>query len=331
MLFLQILLVLFGITLLWIGGELLLQGSIALSLRLKMSRAMVGLTVVALGTSLPELCVSLVSLFQESAPLSIGNILGSNILNIAFIAPLAAFIRPLRTKPSILHFDVPIMLGVTVLTLFLLIWPFKNDVAFGGINLSNIDGGILLMVLLLYFGALILRYQYQKRTDALKGRNDLGPDTQHLNGWRILLSVAAGIGGLQAGAYLLVEGASAIAIQVGISQRVIGLTMVALGTSLPELFASLVALSKKEDDIVLGNIMGSNIINLLFIIGILGIAQGIIIPAASAFGLDIIALLIFSLLTSGILCAARALHRPTSLLLIMLYVSYSIMLFNVGG
>ncbi len=320
-------LVVAGVGLLWIGGELLLRGAVAFSLRHNMSRAMVGLTVVAIGTSLPELCVSLISLFSEGAALSVANLLGSNIINTALILPITALIRPLAATPTILTFDLPMMLVATAITLLLFMeWPIGSWATFGAIHLSAVDGSMLLALLLLYFVLLIIRHRRQsaKNHHTIHMRPLSGTP---LPSWMLLLFLALGIVGLQSGAYLLVRGASTIAAQVGISRRVIGLTVVALGTSLPELFASLVALAKRENEIILGNIVGSNIINALLIFGMLGVVQGVGIAASDAFGVDIIALVAISLVLSATLYLRAAIRPPLALFLLLCYGAYSALLF----
>ena len=322
-----------GVGLLWIGGELLLRGAVAFALRHNMSRAMVGLTVVAIGTSLPELCVSLVSLFSAGATLSVANLLGSNIINTALILPLTALIRPLLAPPVILTFNLPMMLAATGLGLLLFMeWPVGSWATFGAIHLSAVDGSILLALLLLYFGLLIIRHRQQSAASHhLTYMRPLSTEPDPIPLWLLLLFLVLGIAGLQAGAYLLVRGASAIATQVGLSRRVIGLTVVALGTSLPELFASLVALAKREDEIILGNIVGSNIINILFIFGMLGVVQGVSLAANNAFGIDIIALIAISLVLSATLYLRAAIRRPLALFLLLCYGGYSVLLFYLRG
>ena len=336
-----------GVVLLWGGGNFLLRGAVALSLRFNMSRATIGLTVVAIATSLPELFVCVVSLFNESASLSIGNLLGSNILNIALIVPVAALIHPLVVEKRILYFDFPVMLGATALTLVLLLsWPFVNFDPFSltALRLTVVEGVVLLMVLALYLAALIRRHIRQqrginasalisKRTDpeALSQSHAASRDDHTLKGRMIVLFLALGVGGLQLGAHLLVMGAGAGAEAIGVSQRVIGLTVVALGTSLPELFASIVAISKREYEIVLGNIAGSNIMNFLFILGVLAVAGGISVPSGAGFGIDIVALVIICGVLSAVLYATRAVRRVGSVILLVCYAAYWALVFQIRG
>lgn len=262
-------LVLAGLALLYFGAEWLVRGSASLALRLGMTPLVVGLTVVAFGTSAPELLVSVRAALSGQTGLAIGNVVGSNIFNIAVVLGIAALIQPLRIQFQLIRFDVPIMLGACVLAGVLLI-----D---GGI--SRLDG-IIFVTLLVAYAAASLVVARRTGNPAIEAEFEEAVGTK---GKSAALDLAILIGGmvvLVIGARLLVDGASELARGWGISEAVIGLTIVAAGTSTPELAATVVASMRGEADIAVGNVVGSTIYNILCILGIASIirpldAQGV--------------------------------------------------------
>ncbi len=261
--------VLAGLALLYFGAEWLVRGSASLALRLGMSPLVVGLTVVAFGTSAPELLVSVKAALDGQTGMAVGNVVGSNIFNIAVVLGIAAMIRPLKIQFQLIRFDVPIMLGVCVLAGVLLI-----D---GGI--SRLDGAIFVILLVAYAAASLI---VAKRTGnpAVEAEFEEAVGTK---GKSVTMDVVALVGGLVVlviGARLLVDGAAELARGWGVSEAVIGLTIVAAGTSTPELAATIVASLRGEADIAVGNVVGSTIYNILCILGIASIihpldAQGV--------------------------------------------------------
>jgi cation:H+ antiporter len=298
-----------GLVLLYFGAEGLVRGSASLALRLGLSPLVVGLTVVAFGTSTPELMVSLKAALAGQADISVGNVVGSNICNIGLILGLCALVTPIATTSQIVRIDIPIMLAITAITIFLL-----NDGTLG------LPEGIFLTVLLvayIVFSIGLARRQPAEDLDAEFGEevkiSKLGLTVD-------LLMVAGGLVLLLFGARFLVDGAVIIARTFGWTEALIGLTVVAIGTSLPELATSLVAAIKKEADIAVGNIVGSNIFNLLGILGITAIVHPL---AASGIGrIDYAVMAAFSLLLWPMAYYQKRITRPEGAILLAGYVAY---------
>ncbi len=249
-LLIQLLFVALGLALLVGGGEALVKGAVALAHRLRIPPTLVGLTVVAMGTSLPELVVSLRAALIGASDLSVGNVVGSNIYNILLILSVAALIRPLRVKLSDARHDGPWMVFASLLFVGL---GFNGD-------LSRLDGLIFITFMVGFLVNSIRRARAGgPQADAPEGTLGVA---------RGLMAVALGIGLLVGGAEALIEGATGLARSAGISERVIGLTVLAVGTSLPELFASVVATYRGQDEIAIANVVGSNLFNILFILGV---------------------------------------------------------------
>jgi len=255
---LQIFLFLIGLVLLYFGAEGLVRGSANLARALRIRPVIVGLTVVAFGTSAPELVVSLLAAARRSEALAVGNVVGSNIANIGLILGLAAILRPLRVERGLIKREVPMMLAASFL--------FYGFAWSGAIN--RIFGGILfagLLVFLLYSASTAKESGVESQESRVR-TEDSGLKTQ-------LLLLLGGLGGLLGGAQLLVGSAVYLARAIGVSEGIIGLTLVAGGTSLPELATSVVAAIKKEADISVGNIIGSNLFNILAVVGLVSLVR----------------------------------------------------------
>jgi len=252
-----LLILVLGLVLLYFGAEGLVRGSSSLALRLGLSPLVVGLTVVAFGTSTPELVVSLKAAYLGQGDISVGNVVGSNICNIGLILGFSALIIPIKVASQIVRIDTPIMIGATGLALL-----FLRDG-----SLSRTEGIILFVLLIAYviFSVIIAK---KDATDPLAA--EFGEEIKvSKSGVAVdLLMVAGGLVLLVLGARFLVDAAIDIAKSAGLSEAVIGLTIVAIGTSLPEFATSLVAALKKEADIAVGNVIGSNIFNIFCILGI---------------------------------------------------------------
>lgn len=251
-----------GLILLYFGAESLVRGSSRLALRLGVTPLVVGLTVVAFGTSAPELVVSVKASFAHQEGIALGNVIGSNIFNIAVILGLAALIRPVRIQRQLVRFDGPLMIGVTLLCILF----FLND------RLARWEAGILLLGIIAYTAiSVILARRGRRGTAETEGAaNTSAPPKKILLD---LLFIVLGLGLLVYGAHLFVDAAIALARAWGVSEAIIGLTIVAAGTSLPELVTSVVAAIRKEDDIAVGNIIGSNIFNILGVLGAAGLVN----------------------------------------------------------
>jgi len=254
-----------GLIMLFIGAEGLIRGSSNLAIKIGITPLVVGLTVVAFGTSTPELVVSLKAALLGNSSISLGNVVGSNIANIALILGVAALIRPLDVHAKVIMREIPIMIGISILLLLLLI---DGELGF-------FDGLVFVIGLVVYLVVNVLIARKEKNPEI---------DSEFSEGLKSKLGVSvsivlmiAGLGLLILGANLFVQSAVAIAKIFNVSDAIIGLTIVAIGTSLPELITSIVAAYKKEADIAIGNVVGSNIFNIL---GILGITA-LIIPISS--------------------------------------------------
>lgn len=255
-------LIIFGFIFLIKCADILVEGASNLAMKLGISKTVVGLTIVAAGTSLPEFVVSISSSFKGEAALSLGNVVGSNIANIALILGVSAMICPIKSEDSMLKRDVPIMLFFTCLT-----WLF----AYTNKEINAWEGGILFLLLVAYF---YMTYKIGKK-EAEIPENDSDKQAEELPSMtKCLLSIALGFVGLILGAEMLVRGAVSIAQSIGVSSEIIGLTIVAVGTSLPELATSIIAARKGNAGMAVGNVVGSNIFNLVGIVGATGFVSG---------------------------------------------------------
>jgi len=266
-----------GLTLLIISGDYLVKGGVSLARHLKISTLVVGLTVVAFGTSAPELIVSFKAAITNHPEIAVGNVVGSNIANIALVLALATSIMPMAVKSETIRFGWPVMFLSSIL---LLVFIYNS-------RITHIEG-IILSIFLIGFIWLSIR-RSRKRPEA---HLVLPPK---YNIWISLLIIVLSCVGLTYGSSFLIDGASTVARRLGISERVISITMIAFGTSLPELAASVAAAIKKEADISIGNIIGSNIFNILAVIGFTSSAKTIKVEYLS-FEYDIIWMLFISFL-----------------------------------
>lgn len=265
-----------GFVLLIKGADILVDGASSIAKKSNISELVIGLTIVSFGTSMPELIVNVISSINGSAELAIGNIFGSNIANVLLILGFAALIKPLPIQRSIYFTEIPISLVATLLVGFLANADLFVEVK--GLTLSRIDGGILL-----FFFALFMGYIY---VVSKAKPHVLEPDTKvELIGtepnWKSILKILGGVVALFLGGKWVVDGAIEIALLFGLSETFIGLTVVAIGTSLPELVTSAVAAKRGQADLAVGNVVGSNVFNLLWILGISSVIQPIPFDVAS--------------------------------------------------
>jgi len=313
---LAILLLIGGLVILWKAAELLVAGAVGLAERLGISSLVVGLTVVAMGTSAPEVAASIAAVFKEAGgSIAIGNVYGSNIANLALVGGIAALIRPLRVQASVLKREIPAMLCVALLLLPLLINKY----------LSRPEAILLLAVFAALVTATIILAR--KESEAAK------EVAAHMGGKagevkrpktlaRNIVFVGVGLVGLAGGAKMAVEGAVFVGRQAGLSESVIGLTIIAVGTSLPELMTCVVAAVKGAHDISIGNLVGSNIFNTLLVTGAAGTIRPFsIVPRL--IGVDFWVMIgvsfAFALL---ILVGRRKIGRCSGALLVVAYVAY---------
>lgn len=305
---LSFIMLVFGFVLLVWGADKFVAGASALARRLGVSPLLVGLTIVAFGTSAPELAVSLTAALQGANEIAVGNVLGSNIFNLLMVAGLSAVVCPLVMDRTLLRRDWPISLAAAVL-LLVFIAP--------DLTISRIEGVILLVVFALVLGTQIRAAL--KNRDMLESEEDEVPMPPMMIGVNIVLGLACIIIGGQ----LAVNGATGIARMFGLSETLIGLTIVAIGTSLPELVTSLVAARKGQNEIAMGNVIGSNIFNLLLILGVSATITPIPVQATSI----IDALVLIGISVVFYLPARRGkLGRAPGAIMALTYVVYTVYL-----
>ncbi len=260
-----------GLFFLWWGADLMVKNASRFASALGVSPVLIGLSIVSVGTSTPELVVSIVAAVQKSAGISVGNIIGSNIANIGLILGIGAMITPLKVKASWIRREVPYMILVTTI--------FAVE-AFRGYELTRLDGSVLILLLIL-FVVYLGRYALKEMSDFKELQEELhlnGNNPKYVTTWKklgyLLLSLV-GLVILIVGSDWTVSSGKIIARQMGVSDMVIGLTIIAVGTSLPELATTIVGTLRGETDLVVGNVIGSNIFNLVLIGGIVSVIQPI--------------------------------------------------------
>lgn len=293
-----------GLTVLTFGAELLVRGSAALALRLGLTPLVVGLTVVAFGTSAPELVVSLQAAQRGSAEIAVGNVVGSNLCNLALILGLCALLRPLTTNRAVIWREVPILIVATLVTIFVLANGYISAVE-----------GIGLVAGLLIYTTITIR---QARRDP---DQNLGTDVPATMGLPLAIAFTLfGIVGLLYGSDLFIAGAVELARMWGWSEAMIGLTIVAIGTSLPELAISIVAVKKGETDVAIGNVVGSSLFNLLGILGAAAIAAGGIVVTLQPFDLGM--LVVITLALWPLVQTGHRIDRREGAALLFAYLAY---------
>jgi cation:H+ antiporter len=294
-----------GFILLYYGADFLVRGSSSIAASLGVKKIVVGLTIVALGTSMPEFVVSFFAAVKKVDDVSIGNIVGSNLANILLVLGLASVIRPIKVKRRIFILELPVLLLITLM--FVL---FCMDG-----TLKGYEGALMLVVFVGYMTFIIANRKVRNSADI-----DLAPmEKGHVI--RNTFLTVLGLLGLVIGGQLTIRGAIGLARAVGISELVIGLTIVALGTSLPELFTSVVAVLKKEDEISIGNIIGSNLFNTAFVLGIVPMIYSLKIDA-HVIRFENVLMLCVTVMFAVFLFIGRSLSRFEGVILLLLYVLF---------
>ncbi|MBY8336523.1 calcium/sodium antiporter [Alteriqipengyuania sp. NZ-12B] len=315
-----ILLLIAGLVLLVVGGELLVRGAVAIAGKLGVSPLMIGLTIVGMGTSMPELAASVQAALAGSPGIALGNIVGSNIANSMLILGVAVLLAPIAVARGTLWRDggVGVLAAVALLALGLTT------------GLGRVAG---LTLIVLMVGYLVLAYRQEKRAAAHSAAFDkaaalenidpaLGTQTQRQSGWAVSLAfLLAGLACIVGGGTLLVNAAVTIAREFGMSETLVGLTIVAVGTSLPELVTSAVAALRKQSEVALGNVLGSNIYNVLFIGGVTGTIAPTTVPE-SILGFDLPLLIAISLAVMAMAWTGARLSRIEGLALVAGYALY---------
>ena len=307
--FCNISLLILGLAALTFGAEGLVRGSASLAIRLGLTPLIIGLTIVAFGTSTPELVVSLGASLNNQADISIGNVVGSNIFNIGIILGLTALLCPVKVSLQVIKHDCPIMIAVSLLSLFLIT---KGTI-------SRLTGIALFTALVAYTGFTIWLARKGVSSEIEQQFHD-GVPSQSKSLYRDLLFIGGGLLLLVAGSRLLVVSATDIARLIGISEAVIGLTIIAAGTSMPELATSIVAALRRQPDIAVGNVVGSNIFNILGILGVASIAKPL--SASGITKLDLWVMVAFSIALLPLLYTNLKLQRWEGGLLLFGYGAY---------
>lgn len=314
-----------GLALLIIGAELLVRGASRLAAAVGISPLIIGLTVVAFGTSAPEMAVSSVSALNGTADIAVGNVVGSNIFNVLFILGASALIAPLVVSQQLVRLDVPIMIGVSVLTLVF--------IADGALN--RLEGAVLFAGIIAYTAFLIIQSR-KERNPQVQTEYEQAFGEKPRNAKSALLNlgfVTCGLIGLVVGSRWLVDGAVAIARAIGIGEVVIGLTIVAGGTSLPEVATSILASIRGERDIAVGNVVGSNIFNLLAVLGLAGLVAPQGLPVSpSVLRFDIWVMIAVAVACLPIFFTGLKIARWEGALFLLYYAAYTAyLIFDATG
>jgi cation:H+ antiporter len=306
---LSIIYVLASLVILYFGALWLVKGSSSLALKAGVSPLVAGLTIVAFGTSSPEMVVSINATLSNHSNIAIGNVIGSNLFNICVILGISALISPLKIKMQLLKIDIPVLIIATIGFMLL----------FADRQISRWEGGILVTGIILYTVLSIILARREKSTEVKAMYEQSIADKKMKWYWSISL-VLLGIGVLVAGSELLVKGAVSIARSLGVGETIIGLTIIAAGTSLPELASSIVATMKKEYDIAIGNVIGSSIFNILAIVGISSVIRPLSAIAIS--NIDLYAMIGATLLLLPFFRTNYTLKRDEGIFMIGIYLVY---------
>ena len=312
-----------GFILLYYGAEWLVKGSSSLARSLGVTPVVIGLTVVAFGTSAPELVVSLISSVTNKSMIAVGNVVGSNICNIALVLGMAALVQPITSHSSVVKRDIPIMLGIS---LYLTLLSF--DSRLGRIEGATLFGGIILYT---FFNYYIAWKESKAGLDEEEVLSELGvEEVEYITSRKKqIILILIGIVGVVGGAQIVVDSAVKIMKVLGVSEKFIGLTIVAFGTSLPELATSVVAAIRKEMDISIGNLVGSNVFNILSVLGVASLVRPIPIPGGfveSGLAIDYVVMIFTSFLPWMMMRRTYTVSRQGGLILLLCYVGYIIYL-----
>ena len=303
-------LLIIGLIILIVGGDYLVRGSSSIALRLHLSPLVVGLTIVAFGTSAPELVISIQSALKGSPDITMGNVVGSNICNLALVLGLTAVISPVRVQSNSIKVDWPVTMGASILLYFMVREGFLNA----------LEGLIMIICLSLYLFFTIKQSRKENMAMKTKEKDDI-PDAPSKQIWKDIVFILIGCIGLYYGSEWFVGSAKALAINLGVEERVVGLTIVAFGTSLPELVTAAVASYKGQTDLALGNLMGSNIFNILSILGITSVIKTIHVHDVILHK-DIIWMLLITLMILPLMIIRREVGRVDGLILLTVYSVY---------
>ena len=310
MIWLQILLLLLGLALIVFGADWLVDGASGIARRFGLSEFVIGLTIVGMGTSAPEMVVSFIGAIEGNADIAIGNVAGSNIMNTLLILGVTALILPMAITPSNWKRDIPMNILITVL---LIVLGLEYTIFHFGIDgLSRFDGAILIA---LFIGYMVLSFLGNKPDE------DDSPAKQR-SVWMCLLLIAAGLGGLIWGGNLFVDNATELARALGVSDKFIAITILAGGTSMPELATCVVAAAKKKGQLALGNIIGSNVFNILLILGGSALIHPLSFEHITYVDLGVLLVSALALLTAGFVGKKKMIDRLDGGLFLLIWGTY---------
>ena len=308
-------LLILGFVLLIKGADFFVEGSSAVAKKLHVPTLIIGLTIVAMGTSLPECAVSVTASIANNNALAVSNVVGSNIFNLIVVCGASALFMPLAVKADTLKKEFPFSILVGVLLLIL---------GYFGMEVSRVDG-LILVVLFACFLAWMIQSALKARTGKECPEMEDTAEAErlrNLSGFRCFLYIVCGMIAIAVGGDLVVDSASQIATNFGLSQNLIGLTIVAMGTSLPELVTSIVAARKKEVDMALGNVIGSNIFNILLVLGVSASISPITFIMENV--IDLVILTIMSLIVWGFAWSKKRIGRMEGVIMLLAYVGYAV-------
>lgn len=286
---LSVLYILIGVVVVLWGADRLTEGAVGVAERLHIPQLVIGLTIVAIGTSMPEFCVSLVSALKGTADLAVGNVVGSNIFNSLLIVGITAMVAPMTILKSTVRLDIPFALLASVM---LAAFCYDGE-------LTRLDAGILFGLFLVFMFITLQHAKRGEKKEESEENEDAKEREQAMPVWKMVALILVGLACLVLGSNVFVDGATKVAAALGVSDAVIGLTVVAMGTSMPELATSVVAARKGNSGIAIGNVLGSNVFNILLVIGLTGVInpmhiQGITWIDLSMLILSMVLLLLFS-------------------------------------
>ncbi|HLV42971.1 MAG TPA: calcium/sodium antiporter [Brumimicrobium sp.] len=308
-------LIVVGLILLIAGGEFLVKGAVGIAAKAKLSKLVIGMTVVSFGTSTPELLVSLQSASEGLPEIAIGNVIGSNIANLALVLGITVLIFPMPVARNTIRYDWPMMMVAS-----LLFYAFAFD-----LNIQRWEGMVMFVLLLLFITFIIRKSRKTEKIniDELPGVEEL---TAKISTKKHLLFLLIGLVGLYFGSTWLIDGAKSLALEVGLSNHVIGITIVAFGTSVPELATSVVAAYKKETDISVGNLVGSNIFNILAVLGLTAMVNPIGIEE-NVLSWDLLWMIGIALALLPMMVFKNKVGRLSGVILLGGYITYIVSLF----
>ena len=306
----QVILLIIGFVVLIKGADVFVDGASSIALNCKLSKMLIGLTIVAFGTSAPEFAVSVKSIISNNSDMVLGNVIGSNILNILLIVGLCSIIKPIKVKSNTVRKELPIVMLFSTLLFFLI----KDDLFVSSINTINRNDGFVIVLFFMIFVYYLISIMRNKKDDDADELAKYGM-------FKSIIFTVLGIVCIVMGSNVVVDSASKIAGMMGVSQKMIALTVVAFGTSLPELVTSIVSTRKGEHEILVGNIVGSNIFNIGIVLGVpVALFGGI--QAVGFNVIDLIAMIVSAILLFVFAYKDHEIHRHEGMIMLALFVIY---------